>query len=220
MESLEVLYEQYNSLLIDLQDNNSSDLTTDLLQYGINRDYFDKVNNAILLLQKFRDHYLLNKEIRSAVSARLKNDRTYNVEFCLLIDVLRCYDGLDHPTTFNTPEGIALMVLLERILRQSKIERFEQLNSVSPATLKLIDIIPFLVECSYEIGNRNTLFLSSIFEKYNPEIDRTYRRLLYKLCKQIAEVDGEISVSEDDWLKEVALLNDDHLENDIDVVGL
>lgn len=51
MESLEVLYEQYNSLLLDLQDNNSSDLTTDLLQYGINRDYFDKVNNAILLLQ-------------------------------------------------------------------------------------------------------------------------------------------------------------------------
>ena len=220
MESLEVLYEQYNSLLIDLQDNNSSDLTTDLLQYGINRDYFDKVNNAILLLQKFRDHYLLNKEIRSAVSARLKNDRTYNVEFCLLIDVLRCYDGLDHPAAFNTPEGIALMILLDRMIGQSQIERYEQLNAVSSATLKLIDIIPYLVECSYDIGNRNTLFLSAIFEKFDPEIDRTYRRLLYKLCKEIAEVDGVISVSEDDWLKEVALLNDDNQDNDIDVRGL
>lgn len=121
MESLEVLYEQYNSYLIALGDNNTSDITTDLLQYGITKDHFDKVYNAILLLQKFNGHYLKDKKIREAVSASLKSDRTYNVEFCLPIDVLRCYDGLDHPTTFNTPEGIRSWFYLKEYLDSQRL---------------------------------------------------------------------------------------------------
>ena len=44
--------------------------------------------------------------------------------------------------------------------------------------------------------------------------------LLYNLCKKIAEVDGEISFSEKEWLNEIALLNDDDPDNDIDISGL
>ena len=62
MESLEILYEQYDSYLIALGDNNTSDITTDLLQYGITKDYFDMVYNAIQLLQKFHGHYLKDKK--------------------------------------------------------------------------------------------------------------------------------------------------------------
>ena len=40
---------------------------------------------------------------------------------------------------------------------------------------------------------------------------------MYKFCKAIAEVDGEISVSEEEWLREIALLNDDDSNNDIDI---
>jgi hypothetical protein len=40
------------------------------------------------------------------------------------------------------------------------------------------------------------------------------------LCKAIAEVDGEISEAEEEWLNEIALLNDDDSNNDVDISGL
>lgn len=220
MESLDTLYSQYNLLKEDLQENLDSEITTNLLQSGITREYFDKVNTAIELLQKFYDRYLISNRVFDAVSVRLSSSRNENVKFCMLIDIMRCYDGLDHPTSFNTPEGVALMLLMDKMIGNAKIERYEQLANVSSKTLELIDIIPYINECSYEIGNRYSLFMSNVFEKTNPDIDRLYRRLLYNLCKHIAEVDGVITISEKDWLNEIALLNDDDPNNDIDIRGL
>lgn len=220
MESLNTLYEQYNRLKTELQSDAECEVTTNLLLNGITRDYFDKVNTAIELLQKFYDRHLTSNRIYEAVSARLNSYRKENVKFCMLIDVMRCYDGLDHPTSFNTPEGAALMILLDRIIGPAQINRYEQLASVSSQTLGLIDIIPYINDCSYALGNRYSLFMTPIFEKISPDVDRLYRRLLYNLCKHIAEVDGVITLSEEDWLNEIALLNDDDPDNDIDIRGL
>lgn len=138
----------------------------------------------------------------------------------MLIDVLRCYDGLGHPTSFTTPEGIALMVLLGKNMSIGEINSYEQLETVNSATLSLIDIIPYISECSDELGQKYSLFMSTIFEKEASDIDRLYRMLLYNLCKRIAEVDGEISISEKEWLEEIALLADDDPDNDVDISGL
>lgn len=216
MESLFELYEHYDSL----QENIDSEVTTDLLQYGITRDYYDKVNTAIDLLRLFYERHLNNKQIQDAVSEHFNDRRTDNVIFSLLIDVMRCYDGLNHPMSFNTPEGVALMMLLDKTIGEANIQSYEQLASVSSTTLGLIDIIPYINECSFELGDRFSLFMSSLFEQTNPEIDRLYRRLLYNLCKRIAEVDGKMTESEEDWLNEMALLNDDLPDNDIDIGGL
>ena len=220
MESLDTLYNHYNRLKVDLQENLDSEVTTNLLQSGITREYFDKVNTAIELLRKFYDRHLSNIRIHDAVCARLNRQRKENVKFCMLIDIMRCYDGLDHPTSFNTPEGVALMMLMDKMIGQANIERYEQLAAVNSTTLELIDIIPYINECSYALGDRYSLFLSSVFEKTSPDMDRLYRRLLYNLCKHIAEVDGVITISEKDWLNEIALLNDDDPDNDIDIRGL
>lgn len=220
MESINILYEHYNRLKTELQCEIESDVTTNLLQTGITRGYYDKVNAAIELLQKFYDRHLTSNRIHEAVAAQLNSSRKENVKFCMLIDIMRCYDGLDHPTSFNTPEGVALMMLLDKTIGLAQINRYENLASVSSKTLELIDIIPYINECSYALGNRYSLFMSSIFEKVSPDMDRLYRRLLYNLCKHIAEVDGLITISEKDWLNEIALLNDDDPDNDIDIRGL
>lgn len=220
MDSLDNLYEQYYNLIENNQENTNNEFTTDLLQYGIAKEYFEEVVKATGLLQNFYDKYLTNDIIRNAVCERLNDNHAENVKFCMLIDILRCYDGLDHHTSFTTPEGIALMVLLGKILNQGEINSYEQLESVNSATLSLIDIIPYISECSDELGQKYSLFMSTIFEKEAPDIDRLYRMLLYNLCKRIAEVDGEISISEKEWLEEIALLADDDPDNDIDISGI
>lgn len=216
MDKFNELYDQY-ALYKEKANEEELDFTTDLLRYGITEDYYHKVEKATELMNSFYDTKLANSTIRSAVEYRLNDYHAENLKFCLLIDVLRCYDGLNHPTTFTTPEGIALLMLLDKIIGNKDIMSYRQLEAVSPATLSLIDLVPYICECSEQLGSRYSLFLSGIFEKKAPAVDSLYRRLMYKFCKAIAEVDGEISVSEEEWLREIALLNDDDSNNDIDI---
>ena len=219
MDKFSLLYDQY-SLYKENVDNDDSNFTTNLLQYGIMEDYFLKVSRAVELLIRFYETKLSNTTIRNAVAYRLNHNHADNVKFCLLIDVLRCYDGLSHPTTFTTPEGIALMMLLDKLIGDSRIMAYEQLSEVDSATLSLIDLVPYIDECSEQLGSRYSLYLPTIFEKKAPEMEKLYRRTLYNLCKTIAEVDSEITAAEEDWLNEIALLNDDDPDNDIDIIGL
>lgn len=220
MESIENLYEQYYNLTEKIMESNSEELSTNLLQYGITQDYYNQIDQATGLLNDFYEKYLKVNNIEYAVNKRFQCERAENVKFALLIDVFRCYDGLNHPTSFTTPEGIALMLLLGKILYIGQIDSYEQLETVNSATLSLIDIIPHISVCSDELGNRYSLFLSTILEKDYPDLDSLYRKLLYNLCKKIVEVDGKITLSEKEWLNEITLLNDDDPNNDIDVSGL
>lgn len=220
MNSLDELYNQYSQLIENLKVNESDGFTTDLLQYGIERDYFVKVDKATGLLMNFYYKYLTTEDIWNRIDEKLHDERKENAKFCLLVDITRCYDGLDHPTSFTTPEGIALMILLGKVFGVGQIQSFEQLKSVNSATLSLIDLIPYIGGLSDELGNRYSLFLSPILNGISAETDRIYRILLYNLCKRIAEVDGVISESEKEWLEEIALLDDDNPNNDIDVSEL
>lgn len=217
MNSLDELYNQYSQLKENLQDSIADGLTTDLLQYGIKRDYYEQVDKATGVLLEFYQKYLTTSDVWSIIVEKLHDERNENVKFCLLVDVTRCYEGLDHPTSFTTPEGIALMILLGKVLGIGEIHSYEQLANVSSATLSLIDLIPYIGGLSDELGNRYSLFLSPILQNISSNSDRLYRVLLYNLCKRIAEIDGEISLSEEEWLNEIALLNDDDPANDIDV---
>lgn len=218
MDKFSQLYDQY-TLYQERVEEGFSDFTTDLLQYDISEDYFLKVCKASELLLRFYEAKLTNASIRNAIAYQINHNHADNVKFILLIDVLRCYDGLSHSTTFTTPEGIALMVLLDKIIGQSKLMTYSQLESVDSATLSLIDLVPYLSECSEQLGSRYSLYLPTILERKAPKLESLYRRILYYLCKTIAEVDGEISVAEKEWLNEIALLNDDDPNNDIDISG-
>lgn len=219
MDKFSQLYNQY-ALYKEKVNENDADFTTNLLQYDIPKDYFHKVSSATELLLKFYEAKLTNSAIRNALAYRINHNHADNVKFCLLIDVLRCYDGLNHPTTFTTPEGIALMILLDKIIGEREILSYEQLEAVNSATLSLIDLVPYLSECSEQLGSRYSLYLPTILEKKAPNLERLYRRILYNLCKTIAEVDSEITLAEKEWLNEIALLNDDDPSNDIDIEGL
>ena len=206
-----------HALLKNKLKENLDDFSTDLLQYGITDDYYNKVDSATELLCKFYDAKLSNTTIYNALAYQLKDNHAENVKICLLIDVMRSYDGLSHPSTFTTPEGTALLLLLDKLLGNREIKSYTHLGKVSSNTLSLIDIIPYISECSEALGSKYSLYLSPLIAKKTPKNDLLYRKLIYNLCKTVAEVDGEISAAEEDWLNEIALLNDDDPSNDIDI---
>ena len=219
MGKFQSLYEQY-SLLKDKLKENVNDFSADLLQYGITEDYYRKVDEATELLLTFYNARLDNAAIHNALAYRLNDNHAENVKMCLLIDVLKCYDGLSHPSTFTTPEGTALLLLLDKLLGIGEINSYAHLGAVSSPTLSLIDIIPYVSECSEGLGTNYSLYLPTILQKRSSKNEHLYRRLIYNLCKAIAEVDSEISEAEEEWLNEIALLNDDDPNNDVDISGL
>ena len=219
MDKFHSLYEQY-SLVKEKMLENDMDFATNLLQYGITEGYYKKIDQATELLYKLYSSKLTGSDIRNALTYRLDDNHSENVKFCVLIDVLRCYDGLDHATSITTPEGIALLILLDKFIGNREIIAYSQLEDVSSPTIALIDIIPYISECSDALGSKYSLFFPLILEKKAPEIVSLYRRLIYNLCKTIAEVDGVITIAEQEWLNEIALLNDEDPNNDIDLNGL
>ncbi len=88
------------------------------------------------------------------------------------------------------------MVLLDKIIGESKIMAYDQLSAVDSVTLSLIDLVPYLSECSDQLDSRYSLYLPTIFVKKTPDAEQLYRRILYNLCKTIAEVDSEIFAAE------------------------
>ena len=219
MDAFKLLHEQY-TLLRNKLNEEPDGFSYDLLQNGITEEYYNKVEQATSLLCRFYETKLVPLNLHNSLAYRLNDNHYENLKICMLIDVERSFEGLGHSTSFNTSEGIALMLLLDKMIGNKEIVTYGDLAKVSTATISLIDIIPALCGCSESLGDRYSLYIAGLLNKKSPEIEKTYRRLIYHLCKTVAEVDGEISLSEEEWFREIALLNDDDPNNDIDIEGL
>ena len=217
MESLNSYHFQLKLLMEKFTDEHCYDTAVDLSQNGVTESYFGNVSDAAQAITDFYKEYLSLPDISKQISTKYSFDSESDVKLALIIDVLRCYDALGHSTSFNTPEGIAIMIFLGKIYEVERIYSFKDLSDIDFGTVSLIDIIPYIDQCSQEIGNTNTLLISSVLESTDPDADILYRQLLYKLCKSIASVDGNLAIEEKEWLEEIARLDDDDLTNDIDV---
>ena len=217
MDSLNSYHFQLKLLMEKFTDEHCYDTAVDLSQNGVTESYFGNVSDAAQAITDFYKEYLSLPDISKQISTKYSFDSESDVKLALIIDVLRCYDGLGHSTSFNTPEGIAIMIFLGKIYEVERIYSFKDLSDIDFGTVSLIDIIPYIDQCSQEIGNTNTLLISSVLESTDPDADILYRQLLYKLCKSIASVDGNLAIEEKEWLEEIARLDDDDLTNDIDV---
>lgn len=214
MESLNKYREQLKQLR-SVTENDS--VNVDLIQYGITEQYYNDIVKAVDLIVDFEEKYLNSHNMYNSISNVINDVDDDDIKLCVLVDIMRCYNGLNHSTSFMTPEGVALLILVNRIYKIGSIKNYEELRAVSYSTISIIDIIPYISECSYELGRTDSLLLSDILVKESPQTDNLYRLLIYNICKKIAEVDDVLSVSEKEWLEKIARLDDDDITNDIDI---
>lgn len=220
MESLNDYHFQLKSLMEKFTDDHCYDTAVDLSHNGVTESYYKSVSEAAQAIANFYKGHLSVPEVLQQTNVQYGFDTDTDVKLALIIDVLRCYDGLGHSTSFNTPEGIAIMIFLGKIYEVERIYSFKDLADIDSGTVSLIDIIPYIDQCSHEMGNTRTLLISTVLGKTSPDLDKLYRKLIYKLCKSIASVDGNIAIEEKEWLEEIAHLDDDDVTNDIEIEGL
>lgn len=191
------------------------------LSLGINESYFDKVDHASTALVQFYDRYVADTVMHSALHARINTRHRKNyddLKLMVMVDVIRAYEGLDHSTRLNCPEGIALLLLLVKFFRPDYFITFPGLKEIPTEIINLDGIVPYISACSdmIDIPSEEST-ISELLLEAHPKHERTYRVCLYHLFEAVSEVDGVISLSEREYLMTMLRLDDDDVTNDINI---
>ncbi|MBR1699671.1 MAG: hypothetical protein IJ714_07805 [Bacteroidales bacterium] len=191
------------------------------LSFGIEESYFDKVDHASTTLVQFYDRYIADTVMHSALHARINTRHRKNyddLKLMVMVDVVRAYEGLDHSTRLNCPEGIALLLLLVKFFRPDYFITFPGLKEIPTDIINLDGIVPYISACSdmIDIPSEEST-ISELLLEAHPKHERTYRVCLYHLFEAVSEVDGVISLSEREYLMTLLRLDDDDVTNDINI---
>ena len=189
------------------------------LSTGIDEKYFDKIDQASSMILSFYERYIADTRMHVAlhelVNTRRRKD--YNdLKLMLMIDVVRAYEGLNHSTRLNCPEGIALLLLLVKFFRPDYFISYQGLKAIPTDIINLDGLVPYISNCSDQIDiPMEDSVISVLLQDVHPKADKTYRIAMYALFEAISEVDGVISLSEREYLMSLLRLDDDDMTNDI-----
>lgn len=204
-----------------LQNVDDEEFTVDLSGANVTEEYFDNVDWAAQSLVTFFENHLVNSEVHKAFYDITVGPRRRNyddLKFCLLIDIERCYSGLNHHTSLNTPEGIALLLLLTRLFMPEKMFGYAGLSQVPESVINLDAMVAYASMGSEEIDiPADELVIAHLLSEARPKSENLYRKVVYRFCEAISEVDGSISRSEEEFLKSLLRLDDDDPDNDIEM---
>ena len=191
----------------------------DLSCLCITPSYFDSIEIVTTNLLRFYEKHLVDIAIQTKLHSLINTHRRKDYEdvrLCLLIDVVRCYDGLNHPTSFNSPEGLALLILLSKIFKPSLCVAYSMLNNFPSSAMDLDGLVPLVFDCSEELAiPRSKCVISEILQDVDSALDKQYRILLYHFCEVVSQIDGVISEVEKEYLMFLLRLDDEDLSNDI-----
>lgn len=197
------------------------EITVDLSESGVTPEYFDKVDNASSWLISFYNRYVATTLVHNTLydNTLLYKRRTYDdLKLCLMIDVIRCYQGLDHPTSLNSKEGLGLLILLIKMYKPSYVLTYEGLSAIPESIINLDSLVPYVGACSDEINiSSDKSIISTLLQLVKPKEDKLFREIFYRFCEAISEADGNISISEREWLMCILHLDDDDITNDINI---
>lgn len=211
----------YNRLNVVINANyDLDDIPIDLTSSGVTREYYAKIDERSDALLVFFQKEIANPEVKASLR-RLEIIDEYKDDeelmLCLMMDIVHCFEGLGHPTSLNTCEGIALLNIMEKVYRPDYFMPFEELSEVPQFIINLDGMVSYIEGCieATELLKTQSI-ISVLLQDVNPEADKEYRILLYRLCESISEADGIISKEEREFLMSVLRLDDDDVTNDIE----
>ena len=226
MECFTEFYERLEALTALPINNKEVDvkeevITVDISNPEITIDYFNKVDYLSSILVSFYEKYIANAKMHQALHGIFNTHRRKNyddLKLSLMVDVVRAYEGLDHSTSLQTPEGIALLMLLVKLFRPDYFINYPRLYAIPEDIINLDGIVPYISACSDEMSTvEEGSVISLLLIEVHPKSVQTYRKCLYYLFEAVSNADGVISTSEKEYLMELLNLNDDDVNNDINV---
>lgn len=225
MESFIDFYERMESLTkipekpIDSEDVGYDVITVDISSEDITLDYYNKIDYYSSMLVSFYENYIADPKVHQALHGLFNTHRRKNyddLKLILMIDIIRAYEGLDHSTSLQTPEGFALLLLLVKLFRPDFYISYEGLKEIPSDIIDLDGIVPYIAACSDEIKmEQEESIISILLQDINSKAEISYRKCLYYLFDAVSNADGSVSISEKEYLMSLLRLDDNDIDNDI-----
>lgn len=130
------------------------------------------------------------------------------IKLCLFIDFYRCIWGLNHTVNVHTKEGVAFLIVMCRFWNTGEMLGHKELGRIKDDTTELIGMLPLVYQCSEDIGGKHELIVPKAMKQHSDDAEKEYRRKIYNLCRIVAGMDNQLEEVEEEYLKEVALLDD------------
>lgn len=205
--------------IIQSQKYDLDGITVDLTISGISPDYYAKIDERSNDILAFFQKEIANQKVRKALKELVAIEGYCNDDdlmLCLLMDIVHCFDSMNHPTSLSTSEGIALLNVLEKVYYPDYYMSFDELSEVPSFIINLDAMVAYIANCidATEIIKSQSI-ISTLLQKVNPEADKVYRILLYRFCEAISEVDGVISIPERELLMNILRLDDNDVTTDV-----
>lgn len=89
----------------------------------------------------------------------------------------------------------------------------KELGRIKDDTTELIGMLHLVYQCSEDMGGKHELIVPKAMKQHSDVAEKEYRRKIYNLCRIVASMDNQLEEVEDDYLKEVALLDDESSTN-------
>lgn len=218
-ERLDAFSQQPTIIKDDEKTGPIEDLIASDLSNNIDARYFDNIDYATSTVVTFYEDYIADTRLHVALHERMNTRRRKNyddLKLMLMIDVVRAYEGLHHSTRLNSPEGIALFLLLVKMFRPDYFVTYEGLKTIPEDIINLDGLVPYISACSAQIDiPEKESVISSLLMSVRPKAERIYRIILYRLFESVAQVDGVITMAEQDYLRSLLNLDDEDIKNDI-----
>lgn len=204
------------------EDNNPGgfdDVLMNDLSEGIEESYFERIDLTTSFILSFYEQHIADTRMHVALHKHVNTRCRKNyddLKLMLMIDVVRAYEGLNHSTRLNCPEGIALLLLLVKIFRPDYFISYLGLRGIPSDIINLDGLVPYISNCSEQIDiPLEESVISTLLQDVHPKADKTFRIAMYNLFEAISEVDGIISRSEREYLMTLLRLDDDDVTTDI-----
>ena len=122
------------------------------------------------------------------------------IHFYMLMDILNCYNGLEHPVELDKKEGLALLLYAVLHFNNGEIELdYSKLDMLKAKCTDYIE--DYLIQLNDSLKELNAPFCIELcLKEYDSQLHDKYIVLMYRYASLIAKADGKVSETEVNWL--------------------
>ena len=191
------------------EEENIAAKTAVLEKYGIGERYYNDIAGVTLKLGEFKKSLGLNVSALDAIDAAYAwqdEDKDQHAMYLIMIDALRCFEGLGTPVSLDTKEGFALIALTWSLMSNEEMPKYEDLwkfYELASGTAGFIQSVKHFADEAYA---KDTLALPDVLAKFDYDLRDKYFVLLFRWASIVANVDGTLTEQEKSWLARLTSL--------------
>lgn len=175
-------------------------------KYGIPEQYFNDVKSVCQKISEFKESLSLNLTVIDKISKYFPwpdNNHKDHITHLIMMDALRCLDGLGEVVALDSREGFGLSALSWALMCDQGFPEYKNFENFQETSSVMMNFIQSVKSFAVESFNADKLVLLEILAQCDSKLLDKYVVLLHQWALIVAKADGKITEQEEAWLAEL-----------------